>query len=131
MRDEQVRRYARHVMLPDVGGLGQTAVMVSTVRVPLRESEPLAELTAAAFLAAAGVGTLILTGATDAQRAELAAHGPDTKVLAAGELPPGSTELSLAPKPSWWPAAEGDAVALAFWRGGIAATQWLAEAVTR
>jgi hypothetical protein len=50
-------------------------------------------------------------------------------------LPPGSTELSLAPKPAWWPSASttrgGDAVALAFWRGAIAATQWLAEAVTR
>lgn len=131
MRDEQVRRYARHIMLPDVGGLGQTAVMVSTVRLPLRESEPLAELTAGAYLAAAGIGTLIVPASTDAQRAELAAHGPDTKVLAAGDLPPGSTELSLAPKPAWWPGAEGDAVALAFWRGGIAATQWLADAVTR
>jgi hypothetical protein len=25
MRDEQVRRYQRHIILADVGGLGQTA----------------------------------------------------------------------------------------------------------
>ena len=40
MRDEQVRRYARHILLPDVGGLGQTALMVSAARIQLRESEP-------------------------------------------------------------------------------------------
>ena len=32
MRDEQVRRYARHILLPDVGGLGQTALLVVDAR---------------------------------------------------------------------------------------------------
>jgi hypothetical protein len=131
MRDEQVRRYARHIMLPDVGGLGQTALMVSTVRLPLRESEPLAELIAGAFLVAGGVGTLIVTSSSEAQRADLAAHGPDTKLVGEGDLPPGGKDLSLAPRPSWWPATEGDATALAFWRGSIAATQWMAEVLSR
>ena len=132
MRDEQVRRYARHILLPDVGGLGQTALMVSTVRVPLRESEPFAELTAAAYLAAGGVGTLIVPNATDEQRDDLAEHGPDTKVLTEDPDPRARTsELSLAPRPPWWPSTEGDTTALAFWRGSIAAVQWMAEAFQR
>lgn len=127
MRDDQVRRYARHIMLPDIGGLGQTALMVASARVPLRESEPLAELTACEYLAAGGVGTVVMPSSTDAQRAEIAAHGPDTKVLLDG---PG-VELALAPRPTWWPSADGDAVALAFWRGSIAAVTWMTETVSR
>ncbi len=131
MRDDQVQRYARHMMLPDVGGLGQTALMVATVRVPLRETEPVAELTAAAYLAAGGTGNIILLNATDAQRAEVAAHGPDTKVLAEGNGPPATRELPLVERPAWWPHADGDDVALAFWRGSIAATQWMAQTFER
>jgi hypothetical protein len=127
MRDEQVRRYARHIVIPDVGGLGQTSLMVARARVPLRESEPFAELTACTYLAAGGVGTLVMPASTDAQRAEIAAHGPDTKVVGDGD----GKEVTLAPRPTWWPSAEGDAVALAFWRGGIAAAAWMADVVTR
>jgi hypothetical protein len=127
MRDDQVRRYARHIMLPDVGGLGQTQLMVTSVRVTLRDAEPLAELTAATYLAAGGVGGLQVPNSTDAQRAELAAHGPDTRVTEDGD----AKELALAPRPAWWPSAEGDAVALAFWRGSIAATVWMADVLSR
>jgi hypothetical protein len=127
MRDEQVRRYARHIMLPDIGGLGQTALMVATARVPMRESEPLAELTACEYLAAGGVGKIVMPSSTDAQRATIAARGPDTKVLADG---PGR-EVALAPRPPWWPSADGDSVALAFWRGSIAAVAWMADTVSR
>ncbi len=127
MRDDQVRRYARHVMLPDVGGLGQTAVMVASARVPLRESEPLAELVAAKYLAAGGVGTLVVPAASEAQRAELAAHGPDTHVLADGA----GREVALAATPAWGPGVEGDATALAFWRGAIAATRWMTETIEK
>jgi hypothetical protein len=125
MRDEQVRRYARHILLPDVGGLGQTALMVAAARIELRESEPDAELTAALYLAAGGVGTIVLRGASDAQIAEIAAHGPDTAVVADGT----GREIPLQPRPAWWPAAvprDGDATALAFWRGGLAAARWMA-----
>jgi hypothetical protein len=138
MRDEQVRRYSRHILLPDVGGLGQTALLVASARLELREPEPGAELIAAAYLAAGGVGTLVVRGASDAQLAELAAHGPDTRVAAEPILEPGgrdgrdaSGEVVLQPRPAWWPSAAGDQAALAFWRGGLAATRWMAEIANR
>lgn len=127
MRDDQVHRYSRHIKLLDVGGLGQTAVMVSAAKLVLRESEPRAELIAGQFLAAGGVGTVVVSGSNEGQRALVATHGPDTKVVEQGD----GREVALAPKPAWWPAAPGDDVALAYWRGAIAATTWLAETIRR
>jgi len=126
VRDEQVRRYARHVMLPDVGGLGQTALLVASARVPLRESEPAAELIAATYLAAGGVGTIVVP-ASDAQRADIAAHGADTKVAGEGD----GRDVALAPKPAWWPSAPGDDHALAYWRGAMAAVRWMTETIEK
>ena len=126
MRDEQVRRYARHILLPDVGGLGQTALMVSAARIELRESEPDAELVAALYLAAGGVGKLVVSGASPDQLARIAARGGDSQVVADG---PGR-ELGFQPRPAWWPGEPprtGDATALAFWRGGLAAVRWMAD----
>jgi hypothetical protein len=101
--------------------------MVARARIELRESEPEAELVAATYLAAGGVGTLAIRGATGGQLADLAAHGADTTLLPDDpELAPEETEVVLQPKPPWWPSIEGDAMALAFWRGGIAATRWMA-----
>jgi hypothetical protein len=129
MRDEQVRRYARHILLPDVGGLGQTALMVSSARVELRESEPEAELTCALYLAAGGVGTLVLRGASPEQVAEIAAHGADTAIVGDGD----GRNIGLSPRPGWWPttARDGDVAALAFWRGGLAAVRWMADTIDR
>ena len=127
MRDEQVQRYARHVILPDIGPLGQTALLVVAAKVPLRDADPCGELTAAAYLAAGGVGRLVVPNATPAQVAELETLGPDSDVTTSGE----AREVQLAPRPAWWPAADGDAIALAYWRGGIAATVWMAEAASR
>jgi len=121
VRDDQVRRYARHILLDEVGGLGQTALLVASARVALREREPSAELIAATYLAAGGVGTLVLAGASDAVRAGLASHGPDTRVLAEGE----GVDVQLAPRPAWWPAAAGDDEALAWWRGSLAAIRFM------
>jgi hypothetical protein len=125
MRDEQVRRYARHILLPDVGGLGQTALMVSAARIELRESEPDAELIAASYLAAGGVGTIVLSGATSAQVAEVAARGDDSQLVSDGD----GRAVGLQPRPGWWPATarRGDTTALAFWRGGLAAMRWMAD----
>ncbi len=135
MRDEQVQRYARHILLPDVGGLGQTALLVASARLELREREPDAELIAAAYLAAGGVGTVVVRGAGDAQLAEIAAHGPDSLVVTEPILEDDgrdvSREVALQPRPAWWPSAEGDATALAFWRGGLAAARWMAEIANR
>jgi hypothetical protein len=127
VRDDQAQRYARHLILPDIGGLGQTALLVASARVPLRETDPEAELICARYLAAGGVGALVVANATDAQRADIAAHGPDTKVLPAGD----GREVELSPRPAWWPASDGDAVALASWRGAIAATRWMADTATK
>jgi len=130
MRDEQVRRYARHILLPDVGGLGQTALMVSTAKLELRESEPQAELIAALYLAAGGVGTIVIRGASAAQLASIAAHGGDSKLAGDGD----GREITLSPRPAWWPTGalhDGDATALAFWRGGLAALRWMANVANR
>jgi hypothetical protein len=126
MRDEQVQRYARHILLPDVGGLGQTALLVSSARIELREADPLAELIAAQYLAAGGVGKIVIRGATADQLAVVAEHGGDSQLVTDG---PGR-EIGLQPRPAWWPAAipnDGDATALAFWRGGLAALRWMAD----
>lgn len=126
MRDEQVRRYARHILLPDVGGLGQTALMVASARLTV-DGEPSAALVAATFMAAGGVGTLVVHGATEAQRDELAAHGLDTQIIQRGD----AQEVEVAEVPTWWPHAEGDATALAFWRGASAATRWMSGIANR
>jgi hypothetical protein len=130
MRDEQVRRYARHILLPDVGGLGQTALMVSAARIELRESEPQAELIATQYLAAGGVGKIVIRGATEAQLADIAAHAGDSALATDGD----GREIGLQPRPAWWPATTphaGDATALAFWRGGLAALKWMADIANR
>jgi len=59
---------------------------------------------------------------------QLAPHGPDTHVVA--EAPEGVRvrPVDLGARPAWWPATDGDAHALAFWRGGYAAARWLADA---
>lgn len=137
LRDDQAQRYARHIQLPDIGGLGQTAIMVAHAKLALREPDPRAELISAQFLGAAGVGTLVITNATPAQRAEVAAHAPDTRVIAESEGARNVTarsierEVELAPRPDWWPSSVGDEVALAYFRGGIAATRFLIDAVGR
>lgn len=137
MRDEQVRRYSRHILLPDVGGLGQTALLVASARVELREPEPAAELIAASYLVAGGVGTLVVAGASAGQLAELAARGADSRVdsepagTPAGTGPDRPKEVVLQPRPAWWPGTAGDDTALAFWRGGLAAVRWMAIAAAR
>jgi hypothetical protein len=115
------------VILPDIGPLGQTALLVAAAKVPLRETDPVGEMTAAAYLAAGGVGRLVVPNATPSQVAELEAHGPDTEVSTAGD----GREVQLAPRPAWWPSTDGDGTALAYWRGGIAATVWMADIASR
>ena len=135
MRDEQVRRYARHILLPDVGGLGQTALMVAGARLAV-DGEPSAALVAATYLAAGGVGTIAVTGATEPQRTSLVARGPDTAFVFDHIGPPSvdqrePQEVPVEAAPAWWPTTDGDQTALAYWRGGLAATRWMAALANR
>jgi hypothetical protein len=124
VRDDQARRYARHILVPDIGGVGQSALLAATASLDLGTS-PDAAIIAAQFLAAGGVGRLVIVGATAAQRAQLAAYGPDTLIEASGD----GIEVTLPARPPWWPAADGDGLALAYWRGSMAATRWMAASI--
>lgn len=133
MRDEQVRRYARHILLPDFGGLGQTALLVSAAVIDLRTGDPAASI-AGRYLAAGGVGTVVLRGATPAQHAALSNHQPDATLIVAHEpadLPDHARPVAIPDQPPWWRAVDGDDLALAFWRGGLAATRWMANVANR
>ncbi|WP_428262944.1 ThiF family adenylyltransferase [Haliangium sp.] len=61
LREDQVQRYLRHILLPDVGGVGQARLLSAAVQVELGP-DPAAEVVALAYLAAAGVGRLLLGG---------------------------------------------------------------------
>lgn len=65
LREDQARRYARHILLPDVGGVGQKRLLAAAVLVEIG-LDPAAESVALAYLAAAGVGRLVLAGDVDA-----------------------------------------------------------------
>ncbi len=128
MRDEQVRRYARHILLPDVGGLGQTALLVATARVDVSHR---AGLIAACYLAAGGTGTIVAAHAGEGELTTLHTFNPDSKIVK--EPPPNVHPIPVAipDAPPWWLDSEGDATALAFWRGGIAAVRWMAPIANR
>jgi hypothetical protein len=64
LREDQIERYARHILLPDVGGVGQKRLLAAAVVVELGP-DPAAESAALAYLAAAGVGRLLLAGDAD------------------------------------------------------------------
>lgn len=130
MRDEQVRRYARHILLPDVGGLGQTALLVATAEVDVTDR---AGLIAAAYLAAGGTGTVIARGAGESELTKLDAFNPDTTILRepAADQEHRTVPVAIPDAPPWWIATAGDDTALAFWRGGIAAVRWMAPIANR
>ncbi|HKE20357.1 MAG TPA: hypothetical protein VKB80_36030 [Kofleriaceae bacterium] len=147
LRDDQVRRYARHVLLPDVGGRGQARLLAAAVAVELGPGRA-AEVTALAYLAAAGVGRIVLGGdlagpigddeiatgvlygAADrgrprgqAARERIAALNPDVAVGEAGDAPDeaaGALRLAdeLAPAD---PAAPVDPASLVLGLGGAVA----------
>ena len=64
LTEDQVRRYARHILLPDVGGRGQERLLAACVAVDVGPGHG-AEVAALAYLAAAGVGRLRLLGDTE------------------------------------------------------------------
>ncbi|MCB9563923.1 MAG: hypothetical protein H6708_26300 [Kofleriaceae bacterium] len=63
LSEPQIRRYARHVLLPDVGGVGQARLLAAAARVDL-DADLAGAVAAATYLAAAGLGTIALGGDT-------------------------------------------------------------------
>jgi len=64
LSEDQIRRYSRHILLPDVGGRGQQRLLAGAVRASVGPGR-IGELVALTYLAAAGVGTLVLDGDSD------------------------------------------------------------------
>lgn len=103
LRADQVRRYARHILLPDVGGRGQERLLAASAVVePAVGAGEMALL----YLAACGLGTLIVPdrrpvdrpgllyetsdlgrSRSDAARDRLRALNPDVEVTAASDRP--------------------------------------------
>jgi hypothetical protein len=81
LTDAQQERYARHLLLDELGGEGQERLLSACVRV---RGIGRAVRWAARYLAASGVGTLILDDASAA--AECRALSPDVRVLPPDEL---------------------------------------------
>jgi len=114
-RPDQIERYARHILLPDVGGIGQRRLFAGAVVVG--DLGGAAEA-AVAYLAAAGVGTLVVRARgvveapgflfeasdvgrpkLDAVRVRVAALNPDVSVAGEGDglpLPPCSDLAAAA-----------------------------------
>jgi adenylyltransferase/sulfurtransferase len=84
LREDQIHRYARHVLLPDVGGVGQARLLASTVAIDPRDP---AERIAFDYCAAAGVGTIALVAPDDALIARARALNPDVRVVVGAEAP--------------------------------------------
>jgi adenylyltransferase/sulfurtransferase len=84
LRDDQIRRYSRHVLLPDVGGVGQARWLAGAVVIERLDE---AGQVAALYLAAAGVGTLVVRdrGSVDAPGALFQVGDVGASRLAAAE----------------------------------------------
>ena len=142
MTDEQVRRYARHILLTDVGGRGQERLLAASCIVPVGPDRA-AETTALLYLAAAGVGTIGLVGplagpvevgeqheqiayvSADvgkprgaALAARVRALNPDVRVVPASAVGVDAPALVVPDVAAW---LEGGGVAVALARGGAAA----------
>ncbi len=146
LTEAQVRRYARHILLPDVGGVGQQRLLAGSVEVTVGPHSA-AAVAALAYLAAAGVGRLYLAGPVDdavtaeeaaggilfgtadvgrprlaALRARLVALNPDVTVVAAEPESRAAVTLDRLPE-------VGEDVAAALRHGGGAAVQALARLI--
>lgn len=78
----QQERYARHLLLEELGGEGQERIAAGTAAVQLSAEAAPTALWAARYLAASGLGTLVLEGPwADAAADECAQLWPETRVL--------------------------------------------------
>ena len=119
LRDDQVRRYARHILLPEVGGHGQRRLLAATCAIRFDRDSAAAEV-AAEYLAAAGVGTIELVAAGESTiAARIAALNPDVRVVSSGRAD--ALFDQQAPLSSN-PALD---LAAAMARGSASAVQWI------
>jgi molybdopterin/thiamine biosynthesis adenylyltransferase len=81
LSDEQIERYSRHIILPQMGARGQQRLLAAAVAVV---GDGTASTTAGLYLAAAGVGKLSITQSNDTLR-DLATLNPDCHIT---HLPP-------------------------------------------
>lgn len=154
--DVRLRRYARQILLPEIGGRGQRALLAATVQVSLEDLA--AAQVALAYLAGAGIGTLVLRDApavviaahvgfllepadegapvVEALRRRIAERAPDTSVRAADEQgdEPGPVLLRGPIEESIEGAVDepdewpaAPPLVAALWRGGQAAAKVLLE----
>lgn len=97
LTDTQVRRYARHVLLREVGGRGQERLLAASVRL-LGDGRAAEE--AALYLAAAGIGRLTLDPPLAERLGErLAAMNPDCVVVAGDGAEGAAGALTTRPEP--------------------------------
>lgn len=145
--DARLRRYARQILLPEIGGRGQRALLAATVQVSLEDLA--AAQVALAYLAGAGIGTLVLRDApavvtaadvgfllepadegasvVEALRRRIAERTPDTSVRAADEGDEPGPVLLRGPAAEPGERTEATALVEALWRGGQAAAQIVLE----
>jgi hypothetical protein len=91
LTEAQIIRYSRHVLLPDVGGVGQSRLLAATVALDFAGADP-ATTWAATYLAAAGIGTLVLMNLDDATLPDrLTALNPDVRMQVRGTCSSGFT----------------------------------------
>lgn len=84
LSDSQVERYARHILLREVGGRGQMRLLAGALRVV---GSGRAAEEAALYLAAAGVGRLGIEVALATRiGAHLAAMNPDVAIVSTDEI---------------------------------------------
>ena len=77
LSDAQIERYARQIILPEVGGRGQQRLLASSVRISGLDP---ASRVAALYLAGAGVGSLVVTGGVPDYAQRLRELNPDVTV---------------------------------------------------
>jgi hypothetical protein len=93
----QQERFARHLLLDDLGGEGQERLVASAAAIDLPEAFAQVARWAVRYLAASGVGTLVLRGpwAVDCAR-ECEGRWPDTRVLFSGAAADGAVLIDAA-----------------------------------
>ncbi|MBI3071296.1 MAG: hypothetical protein HYY84_04130 [Deltaproteobacteria bacterium] len=92
LTSERVKRYARQIVLREVGRGGQEQLMAGCVAIAGNND---AAAVARTYLAASGVGTIVVAGAPRDVREALAAVNPDVAVFEIDAIPSGP-EVAVA-----------------------------------